>query len=77
MGDRGTPRLTAEQVAAILRRHGFAQVGSKGSHQKWRNLFTGKQVIVPYHRGRILPLGTMRAIIEGSGIGLPDWNLRS
>ena len=35
---------------------------------KWRNVSTAKQVIVPFHRGRILPLGTMRAIIEGSGV---------
>ncbi len=48
-------------------------VGSSGSHQKWRNAVTGKQVIVPYHRGRILPLGTMRAIIEGSGIDADRW----
>ena len=73
MGDRGTPRLTAGQVMSILRRHGFVLAGASGSHQKWRNLSTAKQVIVPYHRGRILPLGTMRAIIEGSGIGAADW----
>jgi len=30
-------------------------------------------VIVPYHRGRVLPLGTMRAIIEGSGIEIGRW----
>jgi hypothetical protein len=34
---------------------------------------TGKQVIVAYHRGRVLPLGTMRAIIEGSGIQPSEW----
>lgn len=34
---------------------------------------TAKQVIVPYHRGRILPLGTMRAIIEGSGVDPANW----
>jgi predicted RNA binding protein YcfA (HicA-like mRNA interferase family) len=74
LGDRGTPRLTADQVVSILRRHGFVLAGSTGSHQKWRNVSTAKQVIiVPYHRGRILPLGTMRAIIEGSGTDLTDW----
>jgi len=73
LGDRGTPRLTAGQVISILRRHGFVLAGASGRHQKWRNLSTAKQVIVPYHRGRILPLGTMRAIIEGSGIGAADW----
>jgi hypothetical protein len=29
---------------------------------------TVKQVIVPYHKGKQLPLGTLRSIIEGSGI---------
>jgi len=73
LGERGTPRLTAAEVISVLRRHGFALAGSAGSHQKWRNVSTGKQVIVSYHRGRILPLGTMRAIIEGSGIEPASW----
>jgi predicted RNA binding protein YcfA (HicA-like mRNA interferase family) len=73
LGERGTPRLTADQIIAVLRRHQFTLAGSSGSHQKWRNLRTGKQVIVPYHRGRVLPLGTMRAIIEGSGIDPARW----
>ncbi|MCC6590632.1 MAG: type II toxin-antitoxin system HicA family toxin [Bryobacterales bacterium] len=47
--------------------------GQSGSHQKWRNASTGKQVIVAYHRGRLLPLGTMRAIIDGSGIPRSAW----
>ena len=73
MGERRIPRLTADQVVAILRRHGFVLAGSVGSHQKWRNVATAKQVIVPYHRGRILPLGTMKAIQEGSGISAEHW----
>ena len=74
MGDRGTPLLNSDQVIGILRRHGFQWVGQSGSHQKWRNSATAKQVIVAYHRGRVLPLGTMRAIIEGSGIALTEWS---
>jgi predicted RNA binding protein YcfA (HicA-like mRNA interferase family) len=73
LGDRGTPRLTADQVVTILKRHGFGLAGQSGSHQKWRNPANGKQVIVAYHKGRVLPLGTMRSIIEGSGIPLADW----
>ena len=74
MADRGTPRLTSDQVIDILWHHGFLCVGQSGSHQKWRNPATTKQVIVAHHRGRILPLGTMRAIIEGSGIALAEWS---
>jgi predicted RNA binding protein YcfA (HicA-like mRNA interferase family) len=35
----------------------------------------GKQVIIPYHKGKQLPLGTLRSIIEGSGI--PEEKFRS
>jgi len=73
LGERGTPRLTSDQVISILRHHGFLWVGQSGSHQKWRNPVTAKQVIVAHHRGRVLPLGTMRAIIEGSGIAPAEW----
>ncbi|MBV9763177.1 MAG: type II toxin-antitoxin system HicA family toxin [Acidobacteriaceae bacterium] len=73
MGERGAPRLTADQVIGTLKHHGFLLVGQSGSHQKWRNATTGKQVIVAFHRGRVLPLGTMRSIIEGSGIPRDEW----
>ena len=60
-------------MIAILRRNGFSLAGQSGSHQKWRNARNGNQVIVAYHRGRVLPLGTMKSIIEGSGIPLAEW----
>ena len=67
------PRLTASEVISVLHRHGFIFVSQLGSHQKWRNPNTGKQVIVPYHKGKQLPLGTLRSIIEGSGISENDF----
>lgn len=65
---RKLPRLKASEVVSILQRHGFILVSQRGSHQKWRHPDTGKQVIVPHHKGKQLPLGTLRSIIEGSGI---------
>jgi predicted RNA binding protein YcfA (HicA-like mRNA interferase family) len=62
------PRLSATQVIHIFERHGFMLVSQRGSHQKWRHPESRKQVIVPYHKGKQLPLGTLRSIIEGSGI---------
>ena len=41
------PQLRSGQVISILRPHGFQWVGQSGSHQKWRNPTTAKQVIVP------------------------------
>jgi len=65
---RKLPRLKASEIIKILQQHGFILVSQRGSHQKWRNDDTGKQVIVPYHKGKQLPVGTLRSIIEGSGI---------
>ena len=62
------PRLRAEEVIRVLRTHGFVLISQRGSHQKWRNAETGHQVIVPYHKGKQLPLGTLRSIIDGSGV---------
>lgn len=61
-------RLKASEVTEILQRYGFTLVSQRGSHQKWRHPDTGKQVIVPYHKGKQLPLGTLKSIIKGSGI---------
>jgi predicted RNA binding protein YcfA (HicA-like mRNA interferase family) len=73
LGDRGTPRLAAGEITAILKEHGFKLIGQPGSHQKWRNPATGKQVIVADRHGRTLPLGTIRSIIAGSGVPLDKW----
>ncbi|HTY81524.1 MAG TPA: type II toxin-antitoxin system HicA family toxin [Dehalococcoidales bacterium] len=62
------PRLKANEVIKILQRNDFILVSQRGSHQKWRSTLTSKQVIVPYHKGKQLPLGTIKSIIEGSGI---------
>ena len=69
------PRLKANEVIRALQRHRFILISQRGSHQKWRNSDIGKQVIVPYHKGKQLPLGTLRSIIEGSGI--PEEEFRS
>ena len=62
------PGLRSEEIDHILRRHGFEMISQHGSHQKWRNTVNRKQVIVPFHKGRQLPTGTVRSIIHGSGI---------
>ncbi|MBI2165439.1 MAG: type II toxin-antitoxin system HicA family toxin [Chloroflexi bacterium] len=67
------PRLTADEVIRVLRRHGFSLVSQRGSHQKWCHPESSRQVIVPYHRGKQLPLGTLRSIMEGSEIPQEEW----
>jgi len=67
------PRLTARQVVTVLRRHDFELAATRGSHQKWRHPETRRQVIVPDRRGKVLPIGTLRSIMKGSGIPETEW----
>ena len=66
-------RMTASEVISILGSHGFELVSQKGSHQKWRNPETRRQVIVPMHKGKDLPIGTLISIQRGSGIPDDVW----
>ena len=64
---RRFPVCTANDVVRVLRRHGFALAGQAGSHQKWRHA-NGRQVIVAVHGNKSIPVGTLKSIIDGSGI---------
>ncbi len=63
----------AKEVADILKRNGFVVVSQKGSHQKWKNSETKKQVVLAFHKGKQLPEGTLKSIIKGSGIPEEVW----
>ena len=69
------PRLRASEVITVLKANGYSLVSQRGSHQKWRHANSGKQVIVPIHKGKQLPLGTLKSIIQGSGIPEDDFHL--
>ena len=64
------PVCNANDVLRVLRKHGFACVSQRGSHQKWRHP-NGRQVIVAMHGNKPIPIGTLKSIIEGSGL-VPD-----
>jgi predicted RNA binding protein YcfA (HicA-like mRNA interferase family) len=66
-------RLNASEVEPILRRYGFTLISQKGSHRKWRNAEQKLQVIVPYHKGRDLPIGTLRNIMTTANIPESEW----
>ncbi len=72
MGDR-IRRMNARQVETILARYGFDLISQKGSHRKWRNSQQNLQVIVPYHKGRDLPIGTLRNIFVSADIPESEW----
>lgn len=66
------PVRNAKDVVHVLRRHEFVMVGQRGSHQKWRHP-SGRQVIVPVHGDKPIPIGTLKSIIEGSGLTVDEF----
>ncbi|MBD1849232.1 type II toxin-antitoxin system HicA family toxin [Leptolyngbya sp. FACHB-711] len=70
-----TRRMNADEVEKILQRYGFVLVSQKGSHRKWRNLERQLQVIVPYHKSRDLPIGTLRNIMTTADIPDNEWKI--
>ena len=62
------PRVTADDVARVLRKIGFLKVRQRGSHQKWKHPVSGRIVILPYHSKRIIHPKTLATIVEGSGL---------
>lgn len=59
------PVCSANDVVRVLRHHDFHFVIQRGSHQKWRHP-DGRQVIVPMHGSKPIPIGTLKNIIAGS-----------
>jgi predicted RNA binding protein YcfA (HicA-like mRNA interferase family) len=68
---RRFPVRNAKEVIKVLRKHGFGLVAQSGSHQKWRHE-NGRQVIVAMHGSKTIPVGTLKSIIEGSGLDVED-----
>ena len=57
-----TPVLTARVLMKILRRLGFVEIRSRGSHRRFAHP-DGRKTTVPVHRGRDLPRGLLRQIV--------------
>jgi predicted RNA binding protein YcfA (HicA-like mRNA interferase family) len=66
-----TPRLTATDLIRILKRFGFVEVRSKGSHHFYRHP-DGRCTVVPVHRGEIIGQGLLRAILRDTELTNDD-----
>lgn len=62
------PRTTAPELIRVIEKRGFVFSRSHGSHQIFRHLSTGRRVTIPYHRGKIIPPGTLLNILREAGI---------
>ena len=64
--------MTAKEVEAHLRRCGFRNVKVNGSHYKWAHPDSGRWTIVPHHKNKTIPQGTLKAIFAQSGLTPPE-----
>ena len=68
------PALKASEVIHVLRKAGFVfDRHAKGSHEIWYNTKTHRRTVIPNHPGRDLPKGTLRAIINQSGLTVGEF----
>lgn len=65
------PTLTALEILAILRRHGFVQVRQSGSHVVLKHP-DGRRTTVPLHKGRDLGRGLLRQIMRDARLTADD-----
>jgi len=63
-----SPRLTSREIIKQLKKYGFIEISQTGSHLKLFNSVTQKTAIVPIHKGKIIPIGTIKSIEKQSGI---------
>ena len=57
-----TPTLKARTLMRLLRRLGFVQTRSRGSHRRFEHP-DGRKTTVPVHKGRDIPRGLLRQIV--------------
>lgn len=62
------PRVTCDELIRVLKKAGFVEKRQKGSHlTMWRES-DKRRATVPVHRGREVPLGTLRGILRDADI---------
>ena len=59
--------MDSKSIVKQLRKAGWVLESVRGSHHKFKNLDTGKVVIVP-HPKKDLPNGTAHAILKQAGL---------
>lgn len=59
--------LSSKMMIKLLKKNGFVEISSNGSHIKMKNKNNGKTVIVPYHT-KELKTGLEEAILKQAGL---------
>lgn len=65
-----TPRITAKELIRVLKKLGFNEARTKGSHIILIHSEKKLKTVVPFHQGNILPIGTLKAILGDANISV-------
>ncbi len=67
------PHVTATEVLRALKRDGWQEDRSSGSHVILVHAFKPGHVTVPFHRGKTLPVGTLANILNQAGLSRDEF----
>lgn len=62
------PILPPREIISALHKLGFQKVSQKGSHVKYKNIFSNRVCIIPMHSE--IARGTLKSILEQADIEL-------
>ena len=71
------PKLTPakpQEVIRKLKKAGFEGPFPGGKHSFMRHPLTRVKISVPIHKGREIPIDTLRRIIDEAGLTVERWN---
>ena len=68
-------RVNSRQLIRALKRAGFEERRQRGSHLHLRRASDGKRATVPVHKGRTIPVGTLRAILRDADISIEEFRV--
>ena len=66
------PRVSGRELVRALRKAGWVVDHIEGSHHILRGP-TGRLVSVPVHGAKTLPVGTIKGVIEQSGLSVEEF----
>jgi predicted RNA binding protein YcfA (HicA-like mRNA interferase family) len=74
MNARRLPALDGRSAVRALEKTGFTVVRTSGSHVRLvHSADASRQTTVPVHKGKDLPRGTLRDIIEQAGLTVDEF----
>lgn len=65
------PRLTAQELVKILKKLGFEESRSSGSHRIYKK--ESKRIVVPFHSGKIIHPKIVKDVLKVCNITLDEF----